>query len=465
MGRALFELPSADRTAMVLAAVDANLPVFLVAAHSLARRGNPVAVFLEHPSLLLLVPAFPLAFVLARLYDLRSRWSSPLTLLRVIAASVAAVVPLAVAYGVAARGLAPELRELFGFLALGMAAEVVVVRSLLAARERRRRIVRPALVVGAGWAARAVIDTALREPETRVAVHGVIDDDPAQRNFRHKGVPVVGTAAALREEAERCGARIVITAGAPAGDPALTTALLDLKMRGVEVVDMPSFCERATGQIPIHHVEDSWFVAAGGFELLHHPVMQRVKRGCDVVASLAGLLLSFPLMVVIALLVKLDSRGPVFFRQERTGQGEKPFRVVKFRTMRADAESATGPVWASVRDYRVTRVGRVLRLTRLDELPQFINVLRGEMSFVGPRPERPFFVEKLKREIPHYALRFAVKPGLTGWAQVRYRYGASVEDAIEKLKYDLYYIKNMSLGLDLLIALMTLKVVLFARGN
>jgi exopolysaccharide biosynthesis polyprenyl glycosylphosphotransferase len=241
--------------------------------------------------------------------------------------------------------------------------------------------------------------------------------------------------------------------------------LLRLKMQGVEIIDMPGFYERATGQIPIKNVEDSWFLYSGGFELLHRPFLQRFKRLLDLVISSLGLLLSLPLMGIVALLVKLDSKGPVFYRQERSGQGEKPFNLLKFRTMREDAETCTGPVWASVRDYRITRVGRWLRLTRLDEVPQFINVLRGEMSFIGPRPERPFFVEKLSKEIPYYGLRFAVKPGLTGWAQVQFRYGASVEDAMEKLKFDLYYIKNMSCGLDLWIALKTLKVIFFAQGN
>jgi exopolysaccharide biosynthesis polyprenyl glycosylphosphotransferase len=228
---------------------------------------------------------------------------------------------------------------------------------------------------------------------------------------------------------------------------------------------MPNFCERALGQIPIKNVEDSWFLYSGGFELLHRPFLQRFKRAFDVLAAAVGLALSLPLMGILALLVKLDSKGPAFYRQERTGQDEKPFQLVKFRSMRNDAEGGSGPVWASVRDYRVTRVGRWLRLTRLDEIPQFINVLKGEMSFIGPRPERPFFVEKLKKEIPYYALRFSVKPGLTGWAQVQYRYGASVEDAIEKLKFDLYYIKNMSWKLDIWIAIKTLKVVFFAQGT
>ena len=261
------------------------------------------------------------------------------------------------------------------------------------------------------------------------------------------------------------GVDLVIMAISYTQSAELIGNLLQLKMRGVEVIDMPNFCERAMGQIPIKNVEDSWFLYSGGFELLHRPFLQRFKRVFDLGASLVGLVLSLPLMGILALLVKLDSKGPVFYRQERTGQDEKPFNLVKFRTMRNDAEGGTGPVWASVRDYRVTRVGRWLRLTRLDEIPQFINVLKGEMSFIGPRPERPFFVEKLKKEIPYYALRFSVKPGLTGWAQVQYRYGASVEDAIEKLKFDLYYIKNMSWKLDIWIAIKTLKVVFFAQGT
>jgi sugar transferase (PEP-CTERM system associated) len=309
------------------------------------------------------------------------------------------------------------------------------------------------------------VDCTLREPRLRVRVVGLLDDDPAKRNVQYKGVPVLGSGRRLREAVAEGGADLVVMAISGAQNAELIKALLDLKMRGVEVVDMPAFFERATGQIPIRNVEDSWFLFSGGFELLHRTGLQRVKRLIDVTISLAGIVLGLPLIGVVALLIKLDSRGPVFFRQERTGQGEKPFDLVKFRSMREDAERGTGPVWASVQDYRVTRVGRWLRLTRLDEIPQFINVLKGEMSFIGPRPERPHFVEQLKKEIPYYALRFCVKPGLTGWAQVQYRYGASVEDAIEKLKFDLYYIKNMSFGLDLWIALKTLKVVFFAQGT
>jgi sugar transferase (PEP-CTERM system associated) len=465
MGRMRFQLGATDRSTLVLMAIDANAPIFLLTGFGLVREGNPIAVLLEHPSLLLLAVAFPFAFVLARLYSLRQSWSSPLVLLRVLAATFGVVLAFCGGLAIAGSGPPREHLELLGVVGFGMALQLVATRGVLSARARRRRLVRPALVIGAGWAGRTVIDTTLREPRLRIKVCGVVDDDPLKRNFQYKGIPVVGTGRTLTEEVERSGASLVIMAISYAQNAELIKSLLELKMRGVEVTDMPGFCERATGQIPIKHVEDSWFLYSGGFELLHRPLLQKAKRVFDVAASLVGLVLSLPMMAVVAVAVKLDSKGPVFFRQERTGQGEKPFRLIKFRTMREDAESATGPVWASVRDYRVTRVGRWLRLTRLDEIPQFLNVLAGDMSFVGPRPERPFFVEKLKREIPYYGLRFAVKPGLTGWAQVQYHYGASVEDAIEKLKYDIYYVKNMSARLDLLIALKTVKVVLFARGT
>ena len=459
----MFQAPSAGRTTLVLMALDANVPVLVIAGYGLLRYGNPIAVLLVAPWLLLTVLAFPILLAMAELYTpRRSFWSLP-TVLRVLSATLAVVLLFGLAYYFF--GDRSNARELFTVLAVGMVAEVLVARSVTAVRARRERTVRPALVVGAGWEGNAVIDCTLREPRLRIKIAGIIEDDPLQRNLLYKGVRVVGNGQSLLEAAASHGVSLVVVAVSEGQNAELIKNLLQLKMRGVEVVDMPGFCERAMGQVPIRHVGDSWFLYSGGFDLLHRPVLQRLKRLFDIVAALLGLALSLPLLGLIALLVKLDSRGPVFYRQERAGLNEKPFQLVKFRTMRADAESGTGPVWASVRDYRVTRVGRWLRLTRLDEVPQFINVLRGDMSFVGPRPERPFFVEQLKKEIPYYALRFSVKPGLTGWAQVQYRYGASLEDAVEKLKYDLYYIKNMSASLDIWIAFKTLKVVIFAQGT
>ncbi len=447
----------------MLMALDANFPVVVFAGYGLLRYGNPISVLLAAPWLLLTVLAFPATLAVGELYSPRQSPWSPSGVARSVGVTLAVVLLFgATYYFIVDR---TTVWELFSVLAVAMVAEVLLVRSVTALKARRERTLRTALVVGGGWAGRAVIDCTLREPRLRIRVAGVIDDDPLKRQEQYKGVTVIGTGQKLLEAVAQHGVSLVVVAINDAQNADLIRALLQLKMRGVEIVDMPGFCEQATGQIPIRNVQDSWFLYSGGFELLHRPLLQRFKRAFDVAASSLGLLLSLPLMGLVALLIKLDSKGPVFYRQERSGKDEKPFPVVKFRTMRDDAESGTGPVWASVRDYRVTRIGRWLRLTRLDEIPQFFNVLKGEMSFVGPRPERPFFVEQLKKQIPYYSLRFSVKPGLTGWAQVQYRYGSSVDDAVEKLKYDLYYVKNMSAGLDLWIALKTLKVVLFAKGN
>lgn len=238
--------------------------------------------------------------------------------------------------------------------------------------------------------------------------------------------------------------------------------ILQCKFGGIEVVDAPSFYEEKTGKLLIENLRPSWFIFSDGFRLT--PAFKFFKRVFDVLFAASGLILSALLMPAIALAIKFDSRGPVFFRQVRAGEKEEPFTIYKFRTMRTDAEK-NGAVWASEKDPRVTRSGRFLRKSRLDEIPQLFNVLKGDMSFVGPRPERPEFVNELKRAIPYYSERHFVRPGLTGWAQVRFPYGASIEDAIEKLRYDLYYIKNMSLFLDVYIVLETVKVILLKRGS
>jgi sugar transferase (PEP-CTERM system associated) len=239
-------------------------------------------------------------------------------------------------------------------------------------------------------------------------------------------------------------------------------ALLQCKFSGVPIEHGLSFYEKVTGKVHLDALRPSWLIFSDGFR--RHAVTAFIKRTLDVAVAVVGLSITLPLGLVLALLIKLDSPGPVFYRQERFGQGERPFSLIKFRSMRADAEEVSGPVWAKDQDDRVTRVGRWLRLFRLDELPQMVNVLRGEMSFVGPRPERPCFVATLKAKIPYYGFRHAVRPGITGWAQVRYRYGASLEDTIEKLQYDLCYLKNMSLFWDLSILVDTVKIMLQGRG-
>jgi sugar transferase (PEP-CTERM system associated) len=238
--------------------------------------------------------------------------------------------------------------------------------------------------------------------------------------------------------------------------------IVECKLRGIEVDDWPTFYEKLTGRIPLSNLRPSWLVFADGFKPARLTLL--CKRTVDLVVSLTGCLVSLPLMVTIALVIRLDSPGPVFFRQERTGQYGRVFSVFKFRSMRQNAHLVPGPA-AGELDVRVTRVGRFLRRTRLDELPQLLNVLRGDMSLVGPRPEWVALVAEFKDKVPFYLHRLAVKPGITGWAQVHNPYGATVENTHEKLQYDLYYIKNMSIFLDVLILLHTIQIVLFTRGS
>jgi sugar transferase (PEP-CTERM system associated) len=239
--------------------------------------------------------------------------------------------------------------------------------------------------------------------------------------------------------------------------------LLRLKTQGVAVEDATSLYERITGKIAVENLKPSWMIFNAGFEVSRSMMMQ--KRVFSIAVSAILLILLSPIILLTMLLIKLDSRGPIFHCQERVGKDGKAFTLWKFRSMRADAEKQTGPVWSEPGDRRVTRVGKILRRTRLDEVPQLFNILRGDMSMVGPRPERPHFVKELATMIPFYHLRHAVKPGITGWAQINYEYGNSVRDAVEKLQYDLFYIKHMSWVLDSVIVLQTIKTVLVRRGS
>ena len=239
--------------------------------------------------------------------------------------------------------------------------------------------------------------------------------------------------------------------------------VLNCKLQGIDIIDGLSFYEQITGKLLIESMNPSHLIFSDGFRIT--VVRRYFKRIFDMVFALMGIILSLPFLIIIPVLIKLESKGPVLFRQKRVGEGEKYFTLYKFRTMVDGAEKNTGPVWSQAGDSRVTKIGKFLRKTRLDEIPQLFNVVVGEMSFVGPRPERPFFVESLKKQIPYYSERHCIKPGLTGWAQVKYEYGDSIEDAIEKLRYDLYYIKYQSFSLDLLIVLDTIKVILFGKGG
>jgi sugar transferase (PEP-CTERM system associated) len=239
--------------------------------------------------------------------------------------------------------------------------------------------------------------------------------------------------------------------------------LLDCTLQGIHVIDAATFFEREACQIRLDCLQPSWLVFGTGFD--QSIVRTAVKRAFDVCLSVLLLPLLIPIMLITALCIFIEDRSPVFYRQERVGQHGKTFVVLKFRSMRNDAEAAGKPQWASANDPRVTAVGSIMRKYRIDELPQILNVFKGEMSFIGPRPERPFFVDQLNEEVLFYNLRHSVKPGITGWAQVRYQYGSSVDDAVQKLQYDLYYVKNNSFFLDILILIDTLRVVLFGAGT
>jgi sugar transferase (PEP-CTERM system associated) len=318
------------------------------------------------------------------------------------------------------------------------------------------------LFVGTGDTARKVARQILDQHDFAYRIIGFIDDDPARVGERIVNPAVVGTPADIdRLVAQHHVDRIVVGLSDRRGKLPLEE-LLRAKMAGVRVEDATTTYERVTGKILIDDLRPSWLIFSDGFRVSR--VTRLIKRTIDLTLSLVMAIVALPLMILTALMVWLDDGTPVLYQQERVGENGGTFVLSKFRSMRKDAERGGRPIWAKDGDDRVTRVGRFIRKTRLDELPQLWNVVRGDMSFVGPRPERPFFVEQLSHAIPFYQQRHAVKPGLTGWAQVKYRYGSSLEDAMEKLRYDLYYIKHLSVFFDLTIVFDTVKVVLFRKG-
>ena len=343
----------------------------------------------------------------------------------------------------------------FGVLVVLWRALISLLRPTLQERE-------PTLIVGAGAAGQAIARLLLEPdgPDPAFLPVGFLADDTPPEG----ALQVLGPCEQLEAMVERVHIRRIIVAQDELS-PALTRSLLALKARGLLVEDMPTVYKRLTGKVPVHYLSEKDLLFGPHFAGIQG-VGRAAQRLVDLVLSLIGLLLSLPLLIGAAIAIKLDSPGPVFFTQERVGLGEAPFTILKLRTMAPDAEARSGPVWSQgAGDMRVTRVGRFLRRSRIDELPQLINVLRGDMAFVGPRPERAFFIARLKESIPFYALRFAVKPGLTGWAQVRYRYGASEEDAAEKLCYELYAVQEMSVPLYVLILLKTVQTVLLRPGS
>lgn len=323
------------------------------------------------------------------------------------------------------------------------------------------RLKRRALFLGAGRNAATALRRMRREQDMRSAtVVGFVPmpgDRVAVGDEELVSSPTNLTRLAFRRGIDEI---VVATDDRRGGLP--MAELMTCRLSGIDVIELESFCERETGKITLELINPSWFVFS---PVGNGSVARRiVKRGFDLAAAIGLLLVAWPFMLLVALAIRLESPGPVLYRQERVGRNDSRFQLVKFRSMRTDAELG-GARFAALNDDRVTRVGRFIRKVRLDELPQLWNVLRGEMSVVGPRPERPQFVEQFKQRIPYYGLRHCVAPGLTGWAQLRYPYGASEADAIEKLRYDLFYVKNHGFQFDLMVLLQTVEVVLFGRGG
>lgn len=301
-----------------------------------------------------------------------------------------------------------------------------------------------------------------RQAELGVEIVGFVDPDPSRVGTTLFNPGVIGTIDDIPGIVRGRAVDRVVVSLADARGRLDMIKLLEIKLSGVTFDHLATVYEEYTGKIAVENLRPSWMIFSEGFRKSR--VLLAAKRALDIAVAGIGLVLAAPIMLVVIALIKLTSPGPVFYRQERVGQHGRTFMVVKFRSMRVDAEADTGPVWAQKNDSRVTPIGNFLRRTRLDEIPQLWNALRGDMSMVGPRPERPGFVADLTRQIPFYGQRHVVKPGVTGWAQVRYTYGASVEDALQKLQYDLYYIKNMSVALDIFVMLQTVKTVLLRRG-
>jgi sugar transferase (PEP-CTERM system associated) len=453
------------RSFVLVAGETAILGLAVAAATFLRLRGDAWSLF-AGPSgvvhVLLIITVAQLCLHYADLYDVRTITDTRDLLVRLFQALGVTSLILAVVYF-----WMPEWiigRGVFLVSSILVICLLLAWRLLFAWITRRVRPRERLLLVGTSPAsvelARELFD---RRQELGVEIVGFVDPDPARVGAPVINPGVIGTIDDIPALVPRLKIDRVVVSLSEARGRLPMDRLLEIRLNdGVRFDHLATVYERYTGKIALENLRPSWLIFSDGFRKTRARLA--LKRAFDIAVASLGMLLALPVMAVVALGLKLSSRGPVFYHQERVGLNGVTFVVHKFRTMIPDAEAATGPVWSGAQDARVTRFGRFLRRTRLDEMPQLWNVLSGDMSFVGPRPERPSFVQQLTATIPFYGQRHVVKPGLTGWAQVRYTYGASVEDAVEKLQYDLCYIKNLSIALDIVIVLETIKTVLLRRG-
>lgn len=409
---------------------------------------------------LVITGACQLTFHYGDLYDLENI-SSPLNLaLRLLQSLGAVCIVLAAIYY-----FIPDLTLPRGVFFIGVTLAGIFVYAwrylchmIFLTKKWAQRVV----ILGTGNAAEEVARVILDKNDSSIELLGFVDKDAGQVGRVILNPVVIGTYAQLRGIAEENMPLTVVVALDERRGGLPFEELLACKMKGITVEDNINFLEKLCGKLMVESLNPGHLIFAEGFRKPKYLMI--VRRLIDIALSLAGLAVFSPVFFLAGILIKLDSRGPVFFKQERVGENGHIFKIYKFRSMRKDAENLTGPVWADENDPRITRVGKCLRKFRIDEIPQFWNVLKGDMSFIGPRPERAHFVAELTRKIPYYGQRHSIKPGITGWAQIKYKYGATEGDALEKLKYELFYIKHLSPLLDLIILVETVKIVLFGKG-
>lgn len=410
------------------------------------------------PRTLLIIATIQLSLYYFDLYDFKIFRSNLELVIRLLQSLGAASIVLAVLYHLFSNLIIG--RGIF-LISLGFMGGVIVSwRIIYNHILRTRHLDQKIMIIGSGGLAKNIAREILERDDIGFKIIGFITENPERVGEKLVNPSIIGDQSQIHDIATREKiARIIVALDERRGRFP-EAQLLECKMGGIAIEEGIEFYEHLTGKLQVENLRPSSLIFSDGFR--KPKLTMWMKRIVGFSFSLIGLILLSPLILIISFLIKIDS-GPVFYKQERTGENGRVFKLIKFRSMIENAE-ANGPVWADQNDNRVTRIGRWIRKWRLDEIPQMINVLKGDMSFVGPRPERPYFVNQLRQEIPFYDQRFSVKPGITGWAQIKYRYGASKDDALEKLKYDLYYIKNLSSLFDMVIVFETVKVVFFGKG-
>ncbi len=395
-------------------------------------------------------------FYIFNLYDLQRLKIKGETIIRVFVGILIANISVAALFFILGHWqFSPKLLLYQGIFSLILLSSSRFIGGIIFSKIYRDDV----LVIGAGESGRLIAKILGSK------VKGFIDDDRGKWTKGTEEKPfITGPVLKLQEILKENGIKKVILAVTYNRSKELMDVLLRARISGISIIEMADEYERQEKKVPVHHIQDRWILLEQGFQIYNHELVGKVKRILDIILSFIALICSTPIMLIAAILIKLESKGPAFFSQKRVGLNDQEFTIYKLRSMCNDAEK-NGAVWAKKNDARVTSLGKFIRKVRIDELPQFWNILMGDMSLIGPRPERMVFVKELEEEIPYYYIRHTIKPGLTGWAQINYPYGATKEDALHKLEYELYYIKNMSIFFDIKIMLKTAGVMLFGQGS